>query len=264
MQNGWTNVNSQNGGRLVLHCGAESATRDQIGAAPLPVQTGTFKPLAHMEFLTQIEQELAKRNVNIVSQHLALKGDGMQLFGMFDVDTVAPSGDFRSVLGFRNSNDHSWAAGVVGGSRVFVCDNLAFSGEFICLNRRHTPGLNIEVEIGPALDRWEDNFQLLCGLSDHMKTVELGNSDAKSLMHDIVLDGGFPLRLLPLVAHNYFTPPHAEFEPRNAWSLFNAFTEAAKVIKSTRTNQNSLLAVTREMRQATGFRYTKPVVVATE
>jgi hypothetical protein len=227
----------------------------------MPLATSTFKPLPHIEFLDHIERGLAERQVNVVAEHLALKADGMQLFGIFDVDTVSPSGDFRSVLGFRNSNDHSWAVGLVAGSRVFVCDNLAFSGEFICLRRKHTSGMNIAREIAPALDRWEDNFQLLCGLSDHLKTVSLGDSDAKTILHDACVKGTFPLRLLPDASRHYFAPQHADFEPRNAWSLFNAFTESAKAIKSTRANQNALLGVTREMRQATGYRCAIPVTV---
>jgi hypothetical protein len=35
----------------------------------------------------------------------------------------------HNVLGLRNSHDKRFPAGLVGGSAVFVCDNLAFSGE---------------------------------------------------------------------------------------------------------------------------------------
>lgn len=37
-----------------------------------------------------------------------------------------------------------------------------------------------------------------------------------------------PVRFLPDVSHAYFQPDLAEFAPRTAWSLHNAFTGAAK------------------------------------
>ena len=46
-------------------------------------------------------------------------------------------GDYAFVVGLRNSHDQSFPASLVIGSAVFVCDNLAFSGEVV-LARRHT------------------------------------------------------------------------------------------------------------------------------
>jgi len=250
----WDAVTSEHGGRLVTHCGAQSVSRDEILMAPVPGATDSFKPLPHAEFIETIEGELTRRGVGIVSEHLALKQNGLQLFGLWDVTTVAPSGDFRSVIGFRNSNDKTWAAGVVAGSRVFVCDNLAFSGEFVCLNKKHTPNLNITLEIGPAIDRWEENFALLVGLSDHLKEFPVSDGFAKEIIFNIFAAEKFPMRLFPSVATNYFKPPHEEFEPRTAWSLMNAFTESAKAIKSYSTNQQSLLAVTHALREVSDFR----------
>jgi hypothetical protein len=37
-----------------------------------------------------------------------------------------------------------------------------------------------------------------------------------------------PASNLPKVIEAWETPTHADFEPRTAWSLFNAFTEVAK------------------------------------
>jgi hypothetical protein len=39
-----------------------------------------------------------------------------------------------------------------------------------------------------------------------------------------------PVRLLPPVSQAYFEPKIPDFEPRNAWSLHNAFTTVAKVM----------------------------------
>jgi hypothetical protein len=61
-----------------------------------------------------------------------------------------------------------------------------------------------------------------------LKARELRDIEAKALMHDVFAEGLMPLRLLPAVSESYFEPKLADFEPRNAWSLHNAFTAVAK------------------------------------
>ena len=258
MNEGW-NVEKFGGGQVIAHCGAKFVSYEDVCMAPVPMGTESFKPLPHRDFVDTIKSELNTRGVEIVKTSYALNKNGMQLFGMFDLATVAPTGDFRSVMGFRNSNDRSWAAGIVAGSRVFVCDNLAFSGEFFCLRKKHTPNLDLGIHIGPAIDRFEENFDLLVGLTDHLKTVNLSDTQAKELMVDLCGAKLFPLRLLPEIRKQWLEPDYPVFEDRTAWSLYNAFTESAKVIKSTATMQRSLSNLTRTLRNATGYRTARPV-----
>ncbi len=49
-------------------------------------------------------------------------------------------------------------------------------------------------------------------------------------MHDVFAKGLMPVRLLPAVSNAYFEPQVPDFEPRNAWSLHNAFTTVAKAM----------------------------------
>ena len=50
--------------------------------------------------------------------------------------------------------------------------------------------------------------------------------------HDLIVRatdvGVCPIQLIPRVLHEWREPRHEAFAPRNAWSLFNAFTEALK------------------------------------
>jgi predicted SpoU family rRNA methylase len=48
--------------------------------------------------------------------------------------------DMGLSIGIRNSYDKSMSIGVALGARVFVCDNLAISGE-IRIVRKHTAGV---------------------------------------------------------------------------------------------------------------------------
>jgi hypothetical protein len=87
-----------------------------------------------------------------------------------------------------------------------------------------------------------------------LKEVPLSEIEAKALLHDAFLASKFPLRFFPEVSHEYFHPQYDEFAPGNAWSLYNAFTMAAKGIKSVRTNQLTLSGVTGAFRKGTHYK----------
>lgn len=53
------------------------------------------------------------------------------------------------------------------------------------------------------------------------------------MIHDVFAQGLMPVRFLPDVSKAYFEPVLPQFEPRNAWSLHNAFTGVAKEMPMT-------------------------------
>src|SRR5207247_7247000 len=61
-----------------------------------------------------------------------------------------------------------------------------------------------------------------------MKVRELPPAHAHHLMVEAVKGNVVPASRLPKVIEAWEEPPHEEFSPRTAWSLFNAFTEIQK------------------------------------
>ena len=61
----------------------------------------------------------------------------LSMFGVLSCRNGLPDRDHCLALGIRSSYDRSLAVGLVAGSRVFCCDNLAFSGE-VTMHRKHT------------------------------------------------------------------------------------------------------------------------------
>jgi hypothetical protein len=59
---------------------------------------------------------------------------------------------------------------------------------------------------------------------ERMRSIEIGDELAESLMLRGHLDGIVSPRLLPDLVKEWRTPEHDEFTPRTVWSLFNAFT----------------------------------------
>ena len=72
---------------------------------------------------------------DIAEEHHAVTPDGARYFGVLCLRS--PYGDYTDMLGLRNSHDKSLAIGIAFGSRVFVCDNLAFSADHV-IRRKHT------------------------------------------------------------------------------------------------------------------------------
>jgi hypothetical protein len=103
----------------------------------------------------------------------------------------------------------------------------------IALKRKHTAGLNLKEELTVALIRFQDHFGRLTNEIATLKDRRLIDMEAKALMHDVFAQGLMPVRLLLDASRNYFDPTIEELQPRNAWSLHNAFTGAAKQMPMT-------------------------------
>lgn len=68
---------------------------------------------------------------------------------------------------------------------------------------------------------------------DIWKNYSLTDDQARVLLYKVFIERDgieLPRHLAPLAHESYFNPPHAEFMPRNLWSLQNALTESAKAL----------------------------------
>lgn len=216
--------------QLMAHCGSEKLTRDQLVTILPPESTATFKPIKHADLVDEVHEGLARRQLSVLKDEYAVSEDGMKLFGVLDLATS--SGDFRFSIGIRNANDKSMRFGMVSGLRVFVCDNLAFSGEFFAIQAKHTKKLDIMDSIALGIDRIQRNFKPLEQQVQHWKANQLSDDRAKAIIYDAFIQKRLdaPKHLASAVGDCYFNPSYPEFEPRNLWSLQNAFTSAFKVL----------------------------------
>jgi len=214
---------------LLLHCGADAVERSQLKSVNTPLATDTWQPIPHNELLYQVETSLCRNGLTVVEQAHALTHDGSRYFGLLQVQNGSQHPDYSWVLGIRNSHDKQFPAGIVAGSSVFVCDNLAFSGE-ISVARKHTSRIMRDLPelIGNAvtrlLDKWHIQDQRISAyqnvwLSD--RTVH--DLTINALDHDVICASKIPKLLA-----EYREPQHQAFRPRNLWSWFNAVTETLK------------------------------------
>jgi hypothetical protein len=215
---------------LVLHCGANAATIDAVRTVPTPDATASWQPIPHGDLYGRVRETLETGGLHVVHEAHGLWREGARYFGLMEVRNGDNPGDFGLVVGLRNSHDKSFPAALALGSRVFVCDNLSFSGE-IKLSRKHTthiwrdlPGL-----VERAVGRLADLRNLQAKRIDAYKATAL--TDERTV-HDLVVRSVYA-RALPAtdvvrVVNEWREPRHADFQARNVWSLFNAFTETLK------------------------------------
>lgn len=219
---------------MLLHCGAEVVTREQLLQVPTPRGTSTWYPLSHQSILGEVEIQLQSSGFRIREETHALSHDGARYFGVLNVSlgegTPEPS-DYGWVVGLRNSHDMTYPAGLVAGTRVFVCDNLAFSGE-VRISRKHTKHAVRDLRhlTARAVGQLGERF---LGLDRRIQAYK-DRRMTDTLAHDLTIRAvdcaAITPSQIPEVLKEWRKPTHAEFEARNAWSLFNAFTEAYKAI----------------------------------
>jgi hypothetical protein len=214
---------------LVAHCGARKVTRDELITIPIPEGTRTHQPLSHYEIVEVLEEALSFRYLKIVRDEYAVSQDGMKMFGVMDLNQEFNGGRFS--IGLRNSNDKSMRLALTAGYHVFVCDNLAFSGDFTPLLHKHTRNLELRDSISIAIDRIHRGFEPLKQTVQAMKEQVLTEDEVKLIIYQAFLDRnikGIPRHLMAIVHDYYFHPKHEAFIPRNLWSLSNAFTSSFK------------------------------------
>jgi len=213
----------------MLHAGGEPVSYEDLRAVKTPDGTDTHVPVPHHEIVELVRYTLGFYNHEIVEEHHALASDGARYFGALTLRS--PYGDYSDIVGLRNSHDKSFPVGLAFGSRVFVCDNLAFIGEHV-IKRKHTvkarrelPMLLADIVQPLQAQRIAQNQKLLGYQAKELTVGELDHAIMNMLRQDIIGVHG-----VGQVLKHYQEPPHDWGSP-SAWRLFNAatFTLAGKV-----------------------------------
>ena len=215
---------------MLLHCGAELVDRNQLREVPTPRHTDTWYPLSHHRVFGEVYDQLRSTGFLVTEEAHALSHDAQRYFGVLNI-TLPGRGIFEWTwaVGIRNSHDKTFPAGLVAGTKVFCCDNLAFSGE-VQIARKHTRYAERDLQslTARAIDSLAEKLHSLDQRILSYNETRIDDQRA----HDIVIRaldaGAITTTQVPEVLSEWRKPSHREFEPRTAWSLFNAVTEVHK------------------------------------
>jgi hypothetical protein len=213
---------------LMLHAGGRLATLDELRDCKTPPPEGRWHPVSHVRVLDTVKETLRGAGYVIKSEKYGLARADARFFGVIDLDTPLAHGTGLSV-GVRNSVDRSFPLGFAAGSRVFVCDNLAFRSELL-VRRKHTlNGMRaFGTAIGSAVASLTSFKEAEADRIRRMAETELTPAMASHVILTAFRRGIISSLQLPHVCRAWEEPPHDDFLPRTAWSLFNAFTEVLK------------------------------------
>jgi hypothetical protein len=215
---------------LLAHCGTRKLGREELNAIPAPEGTLTHRPIPHREIVAALVETLGFRQIGIVRDEYAVSGDGMKMFGVLDLETSFEGCRFS--IGIRNANDKSMRLALTIGYRVFVCDNMAFHGDFTPVLAKHSKNFSLVDALAVGVDRMQRNFEPMRRQVEGWRQVQLTDSRAKLIIYRAFVEAEFdaPKHLVGEVHDLYFNPRCPEFQPRTLWSLTNAFTSALKVL----------------------------------
>jgi hypothetical protein len=216
-------------GTLVVHRGGWEATTADLAVVPVPEPTESYHPVPYSRFVEEVELHVPRFGLKIGSEAFALAREGSQMFGVLTCTNGHGADDYALAIGLRNSYDRSLSVGLVAGTRVFCCDNLAFSGE-VKMSRKHTVHVFRDLPdlIYRMLSQVSSMREGIDGEITAMKNCVLPPAHAHHLMVEAVRANVLPASRLPKVIEAWEEPRHEEFKPRTAWSLYNAFTEVQK------------------------------------
>jgi len=213
----------------ILLGNSDTVTRAMVEAVPLPERTRSYNPVAYGDAIDFLHETIAdKLALPIISETYGLNKKGDQLFALATLDTG--EGESGLSIGLRQSYNKSLALGVAVGSRVFVCDNLCFSGDAFMVVRKNTTNV------------WDDFKALVAaqvaGALGHHSNMQADVAKLKATACNMrrgysflgVMQGeGLLTPTQATVAFgDWTTPRHEEFADRNMWGLYNAITEGLK------------------------------------
>jgi hypothetical protein len=176
-------------------------------------------------------ETLGFRHISVLRDEYAVSRDGMKMFGVVELDQGMHGARFA--LGVRNSHDKSFRLAVTVGYRVFVCENLAFSGDFSPVLAKHSKNFSLQNALSIGVDDMQRNFKPMVEAVDRWRESQLSDVAARLVIYRAFIEGELevPRHLARPVHDLYFNPQHEEFQPRTLWSLSNAFTSAFKELE---------------------------------
>jgi len=217
--------------KLLLHAGGVPVSIDEIANVATPEPTDTHFPVPHKSFVETVIRHVSAGGYNIVDSRHALSHNGQRYFGLLLLETTGMDGAYQWALGLRNSHDKKFKAEITAGSRVFVCDNLAFSGTVKAV-RKHTRYVERDMQglVSKAIGKLGDYFAVNDDRYSIYKSTELSENEFGGLIVSAIEARVIPVTRVPDLIKEWRNPRHEEFRDRTVWSLFNATTHVFKSI----------------------------------
>ena len=246
---------------MILHCGGQHATFEDVALVEVPPATTTYRPVPHADLIRLLEDRVTKETGLIKpNKAFGLNKEGKQLFGTLTYDmgtTEGPVVDLSAFdngldieqarsnygfsIGFRNSYDKSMSLGIAVGATLFVCDNLALHGSWLTIMRKHTQNVWDDVvpmamtRIASSVGGWVEMVRFMEGMKQRSVTTDEGYRHIGLGLGRGVLTAngaGVALKEWRHMARREEHPFHDH--ANTSFGLYQSFTEGLKLGRVTR------------------------------
>jgi hypothetical protein len=219
-----------------MHCGAEAVPFPVLAGLPVPERTDTHLPIPHHQFYELAEDRLLKQGYTINSIKHYLNRESAHYFALMQInhDDEDQNAEHSTMCALRNSHDKTFAASLAIGAKVFVCDNLSFSGDIV-VGRKHTP--NIWDELPEIFELAIKKISVMRKRQDirfaEYRHAPLDDYGVDHLIMECYREGIINLQRIGKVNQEWHNPS-ADHGDKSVWRYFNAVTAA---LGPTSTNQ---------------------------
>src|SRR6516162_1498147 len=189
-------------------------TREELAQVPTPPATETHQPIAHHRVVEALVESMSFRHIGVVAEEYAVSKDGMEMFGVLDLE--AGFEGCRFAIGIRNANNKRFRLACTVGLRVFVCYNLAFRGDYTPVLAKHSKHFSLEDALSIGVDRMQRNFDPMRQQVERWRAQQVSGEVARLTIYRAFIEGELevPKHLARRVHDLYFNPQHEEFAPR--------------------------------------------------
>ena len=196
----------------------------ELSKISTPKATKSWVPIPHATLRSLTLKELQQFKRKPEKEKIGISKDGNKYFGMLYIPTESSNGH-QTIIGIRNSHDKILGAGLVLGSNVLVCDNLAFSGE-VRISRRHTKEIESDLpkRIANAMEFIFEKEKSQNELIETFQKREIDDTDAYELMFNLLEQDIISTREILPIHKEWREPEFEEFAEPTLWTLFNCCT----------------------------------------
>ena len=201
----------------------------ELDLIPIPQETDTYKPISHYQLtdlILTVSQDVLKDYV-LVGENYGLARKGNQLFACLSFK--GESSEMALSVAYRNSYDKSMTFGMAFGAQVYICENLALTGDIVVM-KKHTKTVweTLEDTVIANIFKAQKHYQKVIVDSEGLKARCLENKQAFQLMGLLFGNEIVSPRQITVLRDQWLRPAYSDFQPRNAWSFLNSTSEALK------------------------------------
>lgn len=239
---------------MSILCTKNPSTEMDVRMVPVPPATRSYTPMPHGDLIDTIQVQLDHHlpQYRVAHKQFGLAREGQQLFGLMtlrkkvyphpaDITMAEGIGEeyvnppmaedkLEISIGFRNSYDKSMSVGIVGGGKVFICDNMMMSSDAVKFMKRHTKNVlrDFDYMLWTHIPQLQNQFVHLEEAKSRLIDVEVEHEEGYEFLgkmygNDLLT----PVQFTTAIA-DWKKPTFEAFKPRNAWSLYNAATWGLK------------------------------------